>query len=199
MKIYVGNLAPDTTEQDLSAAFNAYGDAFARVIVDRKSGQSRGFGYVEMPDDSDASTAIDALNGKELRGTVIVVSEAPRDLGTVKMTRRPIASVTKTKEALLFLRGGPNDGSSITISEGTTMIGRSPLNEIVLDEPGISRQHSSIRRDAEGCWITDLASHNGTFVNGESVGAEPRRLLSSDRIELGGTNTPIYWVFMEMD
>ena len=100
-------------------------------------------------------------------------------------------------EAILLVRGGPNEGSSITLSGGMTMIGRAPLNDIVLEEPGVSRQHAGIRGDSEGYWLADLGSRNGTFVNGERVGVDPRRLRNFDRIELGGTSTRVHWIFME--
>ena len=99
--------------------------------------------------------------------------------------------------AMLLVRGGPDEGSSISLSSGMVMIGRGPLNDIVLEEAGVSRQHAGIRGDSEGFWIADLGSRNGTFVNGDRVGAEPRQLRNFDRIELGGTNTPVHWVFME--
>ena len=100
-------------------------------------------------------------------------------------------------EAILLVRGGPNEGSSIPLSEGMTMIGRAPLNDIVLEEPGVSRQHAGIRGDSEGYWLADLGSRNGTFVNGKPVGADPIRLRNFDRIELGGTATRVHWIFME--
>jgi pSer/pThr/pTyr-binding forkhead associated (FHA) protein len=76
-------------------------------------------------------------------------------------------------------------------------MGRAALNDLVLDQPGVSRQHAGIRGDSEGYWIADLGSRNGTFVNGERLKSEPRLLRNFDRIELGGTNTPVSWVFME--
>jgi len=96
-----------------------------------------------------------------------------------------------------MVRGGPNEGNSIALSTGMTSIGRAPLSDIVLDQPNVSRQHAGIRGDSEGYWIADLGSRNGTFVNGEKLVAEPRRLRNFDRIELGGTNTSVHWVFME--
>jgi len=100
-------------------------------------------------------------------------------------------------EAILLVRGGPNEGSSLPLSEGMIMIGRAPLNDIVLEEPGVSRQHAGIRGDSEGYWLADLGSRNGTFVNGERIGDEPHRLRNFDRIELGGTATRVHWIFME--
>ena len=76
-------------------------------------------------------------------------------------------------------------------------MGRAALNDVVLEEPGVSRQHAGIRGDAEGYWIADLGSRNGTYVNSERLGADPRRLRNFDRIDLGGTDTTVHWIFME--
>ena len=100
-------------------------------------------------------------------------------------------------EGILLVRGGAEEGNSIALRAGMIMIGRAPLNDIVLEQPDVSRQHAAIRGDPEGYWLADLGSRNGTFVNGENVGADPRRLSNFDRIELGGTNTAVHWVFME--
>jgi RNA recognition motif-containing protein len=81
MNIYVGNLSYDTTEADLRAAFSAHGEVDSvRLITDRDSGRSKGFGFVEMPDEGGARAAIDALNGTEMQGRTIKVNEArPRE------------------------------------------------------------------------------------------------------------------------
>ncbi len=100
-------------------------------------------------------------------------------------------------EAILMVRGGADEGASIPLSVGMTMMGRAALNDIVLEEPGVSRQHAGIRGDSEGFWIADLGSRNGTYVNGESIGADPQRLENFDRIEFGGTSTRVHWIFME--
>ncbi len=77
MKIYVGNLAFSVTGDDLKGAFEAFGQvASVNVIKDQYSGQSKGFGFVEMPDTSEAKAAIAALNGKELNGRALNVNEA---------------------------------------------------------------------------------------------------------------------------
>jgi RNA recognition motif-containing protein len=77
MNIYVGNLAREVTDDDLREAFGAFGQvASARVIVDRYSGQSRGFGFVEMESRSEATAAIAGLNGKELNWRSLIVNEA---------------------------------------------------------------------------------------------------------------------------
>ena len=78
-----------------------------------------------------------------------------------------------------------------------TMMGHAALNDVVLKEPGVSRQHAGIRGDAEGYWNADLGSRNGTYVNSEKLGADPRRFRNFDRIELGGTDTTLHWIFME--
>ncbi len=79
--IFVGNLAYATTDTDLEAAFGAFGAVErASVVRDRDSGQSRGFGFVEMTDRAEAQKAITALNGQELNGRAMNVNEArPRE------------------------------------------------------------------------------------------------------------------------
>jgi RNA recognition motif-containing protein len=77
MNIYVGNLPSDVTDADLRQAFEAFGQvASATVIKDKYSGESRGFGFVEMPAKAEAQSAIDGLNGKELKGRTLNVNEA---------------------------------------------------------------------------------------------------------------------------
>lgn len=81
MRIYVGNLANEATDEDLRSAFAGYGSVeSATVVIDRFSGRSRGFGFVEMPNNSEAQAAIDGLNGKDLKGRTITVNQArPRE------------------------------------------------------------------------------------------------------------------------
>lgn len=83
MNIYVGNLSFDVTEEDLREAFEAFGEVTsAAVIKDKFSGESRGFGFVEMADAEQAKAAISGLNDKELKGRNITVNEArPRQEG----------------------------------------------------------------------------------------------------------------------
>ncbi len=77
MNIYTGNLSYDISEEDLKAAFEEFGEVTsAKIISDRYSGRSKGFGFVEMPSDDAAKAAIDALAGKELGGRPLVVNEA---------------------------------------------------------------------------------------------------------------------------
>jgi len=77
MKIYAGNLAKEMTQDELKQAFEAFGqvDSVA-LIIDKFSGQSRGFGFIEMPSSEQAQAAIAGLNGKEIKGRVITVNEA---------------------------------------------------------------------------------------------------------------------------
>lgn len=77
MRIYVGNLANDVTGDDLRGEFSAYGEvASADVIMDRYTGQSRGFGFVEMRDNESAQRAIRELDGREIKGRQVKVNEA---------------------------------------------------------------------------------------------------------------------------
>ena len=77
MNIYVGNLSFEVTEEDVRQAFDPFGQiSSAKVIADRDTGRSKGFGFVEMPNDAEAQSAITGLNGKELQGRSLKVSEA---------------------------------------------------------------------------------------------------------------------------
>ena len=77
LKIYVGNLNYKTSEQDLSDMFGEFGQVDSSAIVmDRATGRSRGFGFVEMSDDGEAKAAIEALNGREIEGRTLTVNEA---------------------------------------------------------------------------------------------------------------------------
>ena len=81
MNIYVGNLPYSVTEDDLRTAFEAHGAvSSAAVISDKFTGQSKGFGFVEMPDNGEAEAAIEALNGADMKGRSLRVNEArPRE------------------------------------------------------------------------------------------------------------------------
>jgi RNA recognition motif-containing protein len=80
-KLYVGNLTYNTSSSDLDSLFAAHGTVqSAQVIMDRDTGRSKGFGFVEMGSDSEAQAAIQALNGKEVDGRALTVNEAkPRE------------------------------------------------------------------------------------------------------------------------
>jgi len=77
-RLYVGNLSYSTTEADLRDAFAATGEEVAetKIVLDRDTGRPRGFAFVEMATDAGAQKAIETLNGKELQGRAIAVSEA---------------------------------------------------------------------------------------------------------------------------
>jgi RNA recognition motif-containing protein len=77
MNIYVGNISHDVTQDDLLEAFKAHGQVTTvNIIIDKFSGQSRGFGFVEMPATAEAMAAIGALNNQDLKGRPLNVNEA---------------------------------------------------------------------------------------------------------------------------
>jgi len=77
LNIYVGNLSRDVSESELKEAFQAYGEVQSAAIIKEKfTGESRGFGFVEMPNKEEADKAIAGLNGKELKGRNLTVNEA---------------------------------------------------------------------------------------------------------------------------
>lgn len=91
MNIYVGNLSYEVTEEDLRQAFEGFGEVTSvKIIKDRYSGVSRGFAFVEMAAKAEAESAINDLNGKELKGRSLTVSEArPRSEDRRGGGRRP--------------------------------------------------------------------------------------------------------------
>ena len=77
MNIYVGNLIFDVSEEDLRAAFEPFGEITeVRLIMDKFSGKSKGFGFIEMPSKEEAEKAIEEMNGKEFQGRAMNVNEA---------------------------------------------------------------------------------------------------------------------------
>jgi RNA recognition motif-containing protein len=80
-KLYVGNLSYDTNDGALQQMFGAFGTVqSAQVVMDRETGRSKGFGFVEMGTDQEAQAAINGLNGKEVNGRALTVNEArPRE------------------------------------------------------------------------------------------------------------------------
>ncbi len=82
MNIYVGNLPFETTDDDLKQAFETHGEVTSvQVIVDKITGRSRGFAFVEMSDDTGGQTAIEQLNGVDFGGRQLKVTKANRDGG----------------------------------------------------------------------------------------------------------------------
>lgn len=99
MNIYVGNLSKDVTDEDLQGLFSEYGSIKSvKVIRDLFSGESKGFGFIEMPGSTEAQKAINELNSRDLKGKKIVVNEA-----------RP---KTDTRKGGGGGRGGPRSGGS---------------------------------------------------------------------------------------
>ena len=77
MNIYVGNILRETKEDDLRQAFEAFGQVTsAKIITDKATGDSRGFGFVEMPNHEEANAALSGLDGKDLMGSTLKVNEA---------------------------------------------------------------------------------------------------------------------------
>ena len=81
MNIYVGNLSYGMSEDELRDAFGAFGDVSSvKILMDRETGRSRGFGFVEMPNQSEGEAAIAQLNGKDVGGRALRINEArPRE------------------------------------------------------------------------------------------------------------------------
>ena len=81
MNIYVGNLSYGMSEDELRQAFSAHGEVSSvKILMDRETGRSRGFGFVEMPNKAEADAAIAQLNGKDVGGRALRINEArPRE------------------------------------------------------------------------------------------------------------------------
>ncbi|MEJ2717825.1 MAG: RNA-binding protein [Deltaproteobacteria bacterium] len=89
MNIYVGNLAWSSTEDAVRALFEAHGEVESvKIITDRYTGRSRGFGFVEMPNEEEARAAVSALDGKDLDGRALKVNEARPRTDRPRQNRR---------------------------------------------------------------------------------------------------------------
>ncbi len=85
MNMHIGNLAYDTTEDDLKQMFQAFGEVSAvNIVKERATGRSKGFGFVEMPNNSEADKAIKSLNGTRLKDQSIKISQAKPAAGKVR-------------------------------------------------------------------------------------------------------------------
>ncbi|MRR10805.1 FHA domain-containing protein, partial [bacterium] len=84
----------------------------------------------------------------------------------------------------LILREGQSAHDSFPIDRPELILGRDPAADILIDSPGVSRRHARLYQEAGACWLEDLASRNGTFVNGERLSA-PCHLQSKDEVRLG--------------
>lgn len=90
MNIYVGNLSYNVSEDDLKAVFAEFGEVESvKIITDKFSGQSKGFGFVEMPNSGEAQAALAALNGKDVKGRALNVNEARPRSGDSRGGQRP--------------------------------------------------------------------------------------------------------------
>ena len=95
----------------------------------------------------------------------------------------------------MLVHGGKTEGESIPLNEGMTKIRRSSISDMVVDEPTVSRQHVAVRGDSQEILLMDLGSRSGTFINGNSVGADPQKRTNGENVELGGMS--MHWIFME--
>ena len=98
----------------------------------------------------------------------------------------------------LRVRGGPFDGCGITLVGAITTMGRDSTNDIVEEHPLVSRKHARIFYNAQGYWIQDVGSQNGTFVNGEGIGQRLHSLKNGEGIQLGSSTTATVWEFSEV-
>lgn len=90
MNIYVGNLVYAITSEELKNLFTQYGEVESASVITLRSGKSKGFGFVTMPNDDEAKTAIEALNGSDLQGRTMVVNEArPKEDRSHERSHRP--------------------------------------------------------------------------------------------------------------
>jgi RNA recognition motif-containing protein len=93
INIYVGNLPYSMTDDELRSVFAPYGEiSSAKAIMDRETGRSRGFGFVEMSNDAEARTAIETLNGSDCKGRTLTVNEARPRAERPRTERRPSES-----------------------------------------------------------------------------------------------------------
>ena len=90
MNIYVGNLSAETTEDDLRQAFETFGQVISvKILKDRVTGKSNGFGFLGMPDSDEGQTAISKLNGTNLKGNAIKAEEGKRTISHSSDQRKP--------------------------------------------------------------------------------------------------------------
>lgn len=102
-----------------------------------------------------------------------------------------------TTRSKLRIRGGPYDGCGLSLVGGVTAMGREATNDIVVEQPVVSRKHAMIFYRDQGFWIQDLGSQNGTFVDGLRVGHQPRVLKNGERIQLGSSESGTVWEYSE--
>ncbi len=119
MNIFVGSLPYQLKEEDLRELFEAYGEvSSAKLIIDRETGRSKGFGFVEMSDDESAQKAIDGLNGIEVSGRSIAVSQAEERKAGGGDRRGGFSGGNRGGGGGGFSRGGNSGGSGGYGSKG---------------------------------------------------------------------------------
>ncbi len=89
----------------------------------------------------------------------------------------------ETDQALLLVKHGPNAGSTFLLEDAVTTAGRNPESDVFLDDITVSRKHAEIRRQADGWYVHDLGSMNGTYVNRERV--DVTKLAPRDEVQIG--------------
>lgn len=114
--------------------------------------------------------------------------EDPKD-GLNEEELEAVAALPKGS-ALLIVKRGPSDGSRFLLDVDVTTAGRHPNAEIFLDDVTVSRKHAEFRRDAQGFTVNDLASLNGTYVNGNIV--DSVRLSDGDEVQIGKFKLTFY-------
>ena len=87
----------------------------------------------------------------------------------------------------LIIKGGPNSGTIVSLSDRPITLGRQPDNDVMVDETTVSRKHALIMETQSGYVLRDLNSTNGTFVGGQRLGQEKHSLRHGDRIRLAGS------------
>ena len=93
--------------------------------------------------------------------------------------------MSSPRHPVLTFGGGPRDGETAPIDKPVTKLGRMDDNDVVTKGAGVSRQHATIMQNDEGCWLTDLNSRNGTFINGRNISDQRQQLHHGDHIRLG--------------
>ncbi len=99
---------------------------------------------------------------------------------------------TKSK---LRVREGPFDGCGVSLTAAIAAMGRDSTNDIVEEHPVVSRKHARIFQNAQGYWLQDPGSADGTFVDGETIGQDPLALNHGDRTQLGSATSGTDWEF----
>ena len=93
----------------------------------------------------------------------------------------------------LIVRGGPDNGVRVKVDKGTTIVGRSPSGDVIVDDPTVSRRHAEFVRTPDGWAVKDLDSKNGTFVNQSNIRDQMHNLEDGDEIRLGSSHMSLIY------